>query len=247
MTHTTPSLTTLEENGFYPDLIASMRGFMDHMHNQKQCALGQEIAERFAAGYLGVATFSLDAFRPDPSDPLFTLKANYLAAMQEIFLRFHDRLPRQFYATLAFLGTRDDPTVEERIPEIEHLLPDGMNWQIADSMLHAMPLCSRLYFDIQTIINRHTGRILGHGCGCSCIMAEMPTCIVNAAMGDKPDVIAEETESFLRHGLGQNFLLEFGLPQSMGSSMKMQQRDLAKIGSAVSQTVLRTAHEHIVA
>ena len=242
MTHTTPSLTQLKQVGFYPDIIASLEGFMEHMHNQGQCALGQQIAERFAAGYLAVPEFDFKPFQPQANDPLFGLKTSFITAVQEIYQRFHDRLPRQFYATITFLGTRDDPTVEERIPEIEHLLPDGMNWQVADSMLHALPLCSRLYFDVQTTINQHTGRILGHGCGCACQMAEMPECVVRAAMGDKPEIIAEETESFLRHGLGQNFLLHFGLPQSMGPSVKMQQRDLAKISSTVHRTVLRTAH-----
>lgn len=229
MPHTTPSLGILKQDGFYPDLIASLQGFMEHMHTMHQCRLGQEIAERFAAGYLGVSSFTFDEYQPRLRDPLFRLKTEYLGAMKHIFQRFHDRLPRQFYATLAFLGTREDPTVEERIPEIEHLLPDAMNWQIADSMLHALPLCSRLYFDVQTTINVATGRILGHGCGCSCQMAEMPECVIRAGMGDKPEVIAEETESFLRHGLGQNFLLHFGLPQSMGPSIKMQLHDLTRL------------------
>ena len=245
MTHTTPSLNELKAQGFYPDLIASIEGFMQHMHDQRQCALGKQIAEQYAAGYIGASDFEFVAARPNVSDPLFELKDGFINAMEEIFARFHDRLPRQFYATLVFLGTREDPTVEEQIPEIEHLLPDGMNWQIADSMLHALPLCSRLYFDVQSIINSHTGRILGHGCGCSCQMSEMTKCVVDARMGDKVEVIAEETESFLRHGLGQSFLLHFGLPQSMGPSVKMQQRDLARIGQTARGTVLRAAHAHV--
>ncbi len=241
MAHTTDSINRLEAEGFYPDLIASMRGFMEHMHSTGQCALGKQIAEQFAAGFLAAPNFSTDPFRPDATDPLFKLKSNYLDAIQEIFERFRDRLPRQLYATLAFLGTRDDPTIEERIPEIEHLLPDGMNWKIADSILHALGVSFRLHFDVQSTINKRTGFILGHGCACGCAIAEMSRCVVDARMGDKPAVVEEETQAFLRHALSQCFLLHFGLPQGIGESLKIQRRNQTS-DQIVKTLVLKTAH-----
>jgi len=202
---------------------------MEFLHNNKFCRLGQDIVETYARGYIESAQFNINDFKPCEEDPFYQLKANYLNAVKEINQRFGNRLPIQFYQVLGFMTLRQDPTQEERIPDLEHLLPGQMGWKFADAVLHALPLCSRLYFDVQTIINKHTGRILGHGCGCSCGLAEMPRCVIDAPMGDKGCVLIEETESFLRHLLGQCFLLHFGLPQGMGASIKMQVTDLEKI------------------
>jgi len=243
MVHSTPSFTQLQELGFYPDLLASMQGFMEFMHNKGFCKLGREITETYASGYLTANEFSVKDFTPSPEDEFFKLKTDYLSALAAIHERFGDRMPRHFYDTLAFMALRSNPTQEERIPELEHLLPSGMDWKTADAILHAMPLCSRLYFDVQTVINHKTGRILGHGCGCSCAIASMPTCIINAAMGDKTEILLEETESFLRHLLGQCFLLHFGLPQGMGPSVKMNLHDLNRSLTTTEGLVLKqSAH-----
>ncbi len=226
MSHSTESLSKLQGLGFYPDILGSLEGFMQFMHNKGQCALGKEIAEIFASGYLTARDFDVSKLAPAEGEEFYNLKTRYLAAVGEIHKKFGDRLPRQFYETLAFMVQRPNPTKEERIPEIGHLLPEGMNWMMADAVLHAMPLCSRLYFDVQTRINRATGMILGHACGCSHSLSGMATCIVNAPMGEKTEIMFEETESFLRHVLGQYFLLHFGLPQGLGASVKMRLHDL---------------------
>jgi len=219
--HSTESHLKLKQNGFYPDIIGRMEGFMSFMHNKKMCTLGQEIVETFARGFVEVDNFSTKPFQPMRGDPLFELKSSYLIAVDSVFRRFGDRLPKQFYDTLAFMALRQNPEVEERIPELTHLLPSGMDWKTADSILHAMPLCSRLYLHVQTEINQETGRILGHGCGCGCIIPDMPECVVKAPMGDSSAVLVEETESFFQHAMSQLFLLQFGLPQGMGPSQKL--------------------------
>jgi len=219
--HSTPSFAQLVQRGFYPDILAAMSGFMAFMHKKKMCALGLEIVETFASGFLTVDDFSTKFYQPKPEDPFFDLKRSYLVAVDSIYSRFGDRLPIQFYSTLAFMTLRTNPVAEERIPELEHLLQDGMDWQVADSVLHALPLCSRLYFHAQTEVNQVTGRILGHGCGCGCGMPEMPTCVVRAPMGDSMEVLVEETEAFFRHAMAQLFVLRFGLPQGMGVSQKL--------------------------
>jgi hypothetical protein len=68
----------------------------------------------------------------------------------------------------------------------------------------------------------------------------MPTCIVDAAMGDKTEIMLEETESFLRHLLGQCFLLHFGLPQGMGPSVKMALHDLREVDRIVLKTTVHS-------
>lgn len=225
MSHSTPSLATLQSKGFYPDLLISLTRFMQFMHDKGSCATGKMIAEEFARGYLLAPGFDIKAFRPKVEDPLFDLKEDYADAIQVLFVEFGDRLPIQFYHTLAFMCLRDDPTEDARIPDIAHLLPDGLSWQAADTVLHTFPICYRLSFHIQSVINKFTGRILGHSCGCNHQLAEMPAGSVNVPMGDKHEIMLEETESYLRHGLGQRFLIEFGMPHGLGRSVKMQIAD----------------------
>ncbi len=233
MAHKTTSFTKLQDLGFYPDILGSMKGFMEFMHSKGHCGLGMQITETYAKGYLEAGAFQVEDFIPKVEDPFYELKTKYLDALATIHRRFGNRLPRQFYDTLAFSARRSDPTKEGRIPDLAHLLPNNMDWKTADAVLHAMPLCSRLYFDVQTVVNKKTGRILGHGCGCDHSLAAMPTCIVDAAMGDKTEIMLEETESFLRHLLGQCFLLHFGLPQGMGPSVKMELHDLREVDRIV--------------
>lgn len=225
MSHSTPSFTELQQLGFYPDILVSIDRWMNFMHNKRQCEIGIQIAEEFASGYLRARTFSVQPFQPHADDALYDLKSNYLDAVTRIFAKYGDRLPIQFYQTLAFMVLREDPTKDARIPDVAHLLPQGLTWQQADTVLHTFPICYRLSLDIQTTINMMTGRVLGHSCGCNHQLMEMPAGSVNVPMGDKESVLFEETESFLRHGFGQRYLIEFGMPHGLGPSVKMQIAD----------------------
>jgi hypothetical protein len=223
--HTTPSLAALKESGFYPDIVISLERYMQFMHDSKQCSTGRTIAEEFAYGYLHAREFDIKHFRPKIEDAHFDLKESYADAIQVIFTTFGDRLPLQFYQTLAFMCLRENPAEDARIPDIAHLLPTGLSWQSADTVLHTFPICYRLNFHIQTIIHRHTGRILGHSCGCNHQLAAMPNGNVDVPMGDSFEIMLEETESYLRHGLGQRFLIHFGMPHGLGKSVKMKIAD----------------------
>lgn len=223
--HTTPSLNSLKELGFYPDIVTSLERFMQVMHDSKQCSDGQEIAEEFASGYLHAREFNINSFRPKTEDTHFDLKESYADAIQVLFVTFGDRLPLQFYQTLAFMCLRDNPAEDARIPDIAHLLPTGLSWQTADTVLHTFPICYRLSFHIQTVIFQHTGRVLGHSCGCNHQLAAMPCGSIDMPMGDSVPIMLEETESFLRHGLGQRFLIRFGMPHRLGKSVKMSIAD----------------------
>lgn len=244
MSHSTTSYAALQQLDFYPDILGSLSGFMEFMHSKNFCGLGKKITEIYASGFLTAKTFRAEQFMPPNGDDFFDLKQKYLEAVELIHTRFGDRLPHQSYDTLAFMALRSDPTKEERIPDVAHLLPGGMNWKTADAVYHALPLCSRLYFDVQTAINAKTGRVLGHGCGCDHSLASMPTCIVNAPMGDSTEIMLEETESFLRHVLGQCFLLHFGLPQGMGASVKMNLHDLRRRPTTANRLVLKQSAHH---
>ena len=230
--HSLPeSVLKLQQMGFYPDHLNSLTGFVGRMHELGQCELGMKIADTTAEGFLKAKSFDprkTMTAAPD-SDGEFVEKWN--EAISVIHEKYSDRLPVQFYQVMLFTGLRPAPETEVKMPTVEHLLPDGMKWQVGDAVDHSMPLCTRLYLDIQTILCRITGRIMVHGCGCGkCapILAEGAS--INVPMSSDPSVFLEETESAVRHFMTQLIPLEWGLPHSIGESMTAKMIDLRAKG-----------------
>jgi hypothetical protein len=226
--HSLPvSLQQLVDLDFYPDHLNSMTGFIDQMHDRGMCKLGMDIVEIVAAGFLKSRQFDpwgTMADCPD-NDPAFTRR--WRSAVAEIHEKYQDRLPVQFYQIILFSGVRSRPEIEVKIPEVEHLLPDGMSWQVGDGVEHSLPLCTRLYMDVQTILYRHAGSIMIHGCGCgNCAPTLSTRAIINIPMSDDAGVGIEETESVVRHFMSQLILLHWNLPHSIGPSMTSQMIDL---------------------
>lgn len=221
------SLQTLIDLGFYPDHINSMSGFVHQMHERGMCKVGMNIVEIVAAGFLKSRDFNPWGTMEDcpENDPEFTHK--WRSAVAEIYQIHGDRLPVQFYQVLLWSGIRPQPQAEVKMPEVEHLLPDGMSWQVGDGVEHSLPLCTRLFMGIQTILFKHTGTIMVHGCGCgSCAPTLCADAVINVPMSDRPGVGLEETESVVRHFMAQLLLLNWNLPHSIGPSMTAQMIDL---------------------
>ncbi len=148
-------------------------------------------------------------------------------AIFDVHKKFGDRLPVQFYQVMLFTGLRPNPETEVKMPTVEHLLPDNMKWQVGDAVDHSLPLCTRLYMDIQTILFKKTGRIMVHGCGCGkCAPVLAGGASIDVPMSSDPSVFLEETESVVRHFMTQLIPLHWGLPHSMGESMTAQMIDL---------------------
>ncbi len=225
--HLPTSLQTLVGFGFYPDHIDSMTGFLHKMHTLGMCQIGMDIVETVAAGFLKSRAFDPWGTMEDSplNDPKFTRK--WRSAVAEIHQIHGDRLPVQFYQVLLWSGIRPQPQTEVKMPEVEHLLPDGMTWQVGDGVEHSLPLCTRLFMDVQTILFKHTGTIMVHGCGCgSCAPTLCADAVISVPMSDRPGVGLEETESVVRHFMSQLLLLHWNLPHSIGPSMTAKMIDL---------------------
>lgn len=215
-----PYLAALIETDFYPDHINSMTGFIHAMHSRGMCELGMSIVETVAKGFVQARTFDAWGTMQDSpeNDPVFTQQ--WRTAVAEIYAKYGNRLPVQFYQVILWSGVRPSPTTEVKMPDVEHLLPDGMTWQVGDGVEHSLPLCTRLYMDIQTILYKHTGTIMVHGCGCgNCAPTLQSNASINMPMSDDPSAGLEETESVVRHFMAQLILLNWNLPHSIGPSM----------------------------
>lgn len=210
------------EAGIFPhsDLVEVLQGFHDYCQHlgEKIARLGDQITQYCAHEYLEV--FKIEDFLPSAHDPDRGLKLEYLQAIQNFRSQFGDRLPRFFYATWAFMGTRPDPTQTARIPAVAHLLPYSMKWYHADAVLHSLPLLTKPYLHLLSLIHQETGRIPVHDCGCDHAIPEpIPGQTLRAFMNPAEGPAWDHApESWLRHAMGQLLLLRLGFPQHIGLS-----------------------------
>jgi hypothetical protein len=229
--HLPTSLQTLIDLDFYLDHINSMIGFVRQMHTLGMCEIGMNIVETVATGFLKSRAFDPWRTMEDCPDNDLEFTRKWRSAVAEIHQIHNDRLPVQFYQVLLWSGIRPQPQTEVKMPEVEHLLPDGMTWQVGDGVEHSLPLCTRLFMGVQTILFKHTGTIMVHGCGCgSCAPTLCADAVINVPMSDRPGVGLEETESVTRHFMAQLLLLNWNLPHSIGPSMTAQMIDLRNVG-----------------
>lgn len=220
----------LEAVGFHADLCETLHGFAVNtsahflsfgMREDVVQSVVGDTAEYFAGQYLQAQSgIDFTCFVPEQSDRLYTTKMKYLGAIKKLHAQFGGRLPAIVYNTLAFAGTREDPHTEVRIPDVEHNLIKltGSDWIAADTVLHALPKCSKLNLHTLSLINEATGSVLMHGCGCNHVVPAMGEYLIQCFMELDKATITEETESLLRHMLGDMILLKIGMPRIIGIS-----------------------------
>lgn len=224
------ALQKLIRTGFHRDLCETLYGFAT---NTQSHFLGLGMREAVVQGLVGDTTeyfvqqylrsttgIDFSRFEPELSDRLRGTKIKYLGAIKKLHGQFGDRLPAIVYNTLAFAGSREDPHTEVRIPDVESdlITLTGSDWIAADTVLHALPKCSKLNLHVLSLINEATGSVLMHGCGCNHVIPAMGEYRIECFMELDEATIIEETESLLRHMLGDMVLLKLGMPRIIGIS-----------------------------
>ncbi len=224
------SIKELEASGFHTDLCETLQGFNINtaahflslgMREEVVQSLVGDTTEYFAKQYIqSQAGIDFARFEPEWESRLYSTKMKYLGTIRKLHLQFGDRLPAIVYHTLAFAGTREDPHTEVRIPDIEGdlIALTGSDWISADTVLHALPKCSKLNLHVLSLINEATGSMLMHGCGCNHVIPAMGEYVIQCFMKLDEATIIEETESLLRHMLGDMILLKLGVPRIIGIS-----------------------------
>ena len=185
------------------------------------CDTTQYFAQQYLQSSAGI---NFSRFEPEQSDRLHGTKVKYLGAIKMLHGQFGDRLPAIVYNTLAFAGTRADPHTEVRIPDVENdlIALTRSDWISADTVLHALPKCSKLDLHVLSLINQATGSVLMHGCGCNHVIPAMGEYRIECFMKPDEATIVEETESLLRHMLGDMILLKLGMPRIIGISNRAE-------------------------
>ncbi len=133
-------------------------------------------------------------------------------AMIELFSIYGNRLPWALYGGYMFMVTRPNVHVAERLPELKHLLPADLPWECIDAVWHGFPPATALYIHILAVINRHTGTVPLHGCGCNHYLPPIkdPGTTIMQIVYPQPEDILAETEVPLSHCLTaiETFVLE---------------------------------------
>jgi|GEM_PF-6981156 len=220
----------LEATGFHTDLCETLHGFAVNtsahflslgMRQDIVQSLVGDTAEYFAGQYLQAQSgINFSCFVPERESKLYLTKMKYLGSIEKLKAQFGDRLPAIVYKTLAFVGTREDPHTEVRIPDIASSLftLTGADWISADTVLHALPKCSKLNLHTLSLINEATGSVIMHGCACNHLIPAMGDYFIRCFMKLDGAIVVEETESLLRHLLGDMVLLKLGMPRIIGIS-----------------------------
>ena len=165
-----------------------------------------DLANSFAQGYMPMSEevflSKINSFHL-PNDDSFSMREAMKEAMIDLFIIYRNRLPWALYGGYVFMVTRPNIHVAERLPDLKLLLPDDLPWECVDAVWHGFPPATALYMHILSVINRKTGTVPLHGCGCNHYMPPIndPDRVLMKIVYPKPDDIVIETEVPLSHCL----------------------------------------------
>lgn len=213
----------LGHTDFHPDLIAMAKGV--YLFAEKKRVEGDSHTADLILGSLEVVGEGyarkpdLDQFDAVLGDGADDLRQKYLCAVKEFYSYYRNRLPAQLYETLAYVGTRQDPTIEKRLPDVADEIP--CDWRIGDAAIHALTLGTGLLLHFESIVFKHTNHLFQHGCGCNHVLPEPDTCpdtVLRFTPPREARTIQEYTENFARHHVAEIWKLVQGLPHDFGLS-----------------------------
>ncbi len=223
-----------------PDIASKFAAFVDHVSASQYAddpAVSKKIkvrclnsALRLCEGYMPTDRkafeLKIDEFRASSTAGTVAIRIRdgMRVAMLELFDLYGMRLPWALYGGYMFMVTRPNLHQAERLPELAPHLPEGLPWETIDAVWHGLPPATSLYLHILSVINRHTGTIPLHGCGCNHYLPALP------GQGDPkmmvvfpaptPDQVVTETEVPVSHMLLAIESLARGLPHALGETDK---------------------------
>jgi hypothetical protein len=153
------------------------------------------------------------ALKQGDGPPSFS-RVGWVAGLKELGERYPE-IPSVLWDTIAIMGLRPSPHVEEEIPQLGSLLLH--DWGISDACLHAAAKATALWGDICNTLVRHSGCYVEHGCGCSHIVRELQQGATFPAMpADRHEHVTRE---FWEHCLSEVALIYvLGFPFALNAN-----------------------------
>lgn len=209
----------LIKQGFHADLIERAKGF-----KLQADRLG---FEEIANEYLGIVgesfqkPFDPARFSIGLDDADRELKQNILKGLSKLSQEFGDRVPTIVWDTLAFLGTRPNPTGYATIlASAPYLQEVGLHWAVADTVLHGLGKVYGLKSHVDSVIFDASGVIFEHNCDCGCAAQPVAnTATMRHFLPNEPVRRILATGALLSHLLSEALLIMgLKMPFEMGLS-----------------------------
>lgn len=201
----------LEGAGFHSDLLGRAYAHAAYCGQQEMGHNAAIVLSEVGQGFR--QPFNPSAFCPQDTDPQGNLKNRALTAITELSRYYGDRVSSVVWNALAHLASREDPEQEASIIKEAATGRLPHHYMLVDSALHAVGLVYTFALHVNSVMFRHTGRILVHNCDCNCSLVNLEE-VGGRIEYDLPlPKVVAASQSVLTHLLAETVkLIECGLP-----------------------------------
>jgi len=158
-------------NGFHEDLVGRAYAHLAYSRAYGNCENAETCLAVLDKGF--AAPFDRGRFAPTANDPNYALKTKALDAFSELSTFYGDRVSAVVWDSLAHLACRADPEEERSIIKEADSGTLPHHYLLVDCALHATGLVYTFLMHVNSVVFRHTGRILVHNCDCSCSLVNL--------------------------------------------------------------------------
>ncbi len=205
------SWQTLVTRGFHEDLIN--RAYAHLAYSKQYGNYGNAEATLMVLGEGFATPFDRSHFEPATNDANYTLKTSALDALCELSVFYGNRISAVVWDALAHLACRANPEVEQSIIKEAAAGTLPHHYMIVDSALHATGLVYTFLLHVNSVMFRHTGRILVHNCDCNCSLVNLEAIGGSIDYALPKGSIQVATQSVFTHLLAETVkLMECFLP-----------------------------------
>lgn len=203
----------LEARKFHQDLVDRAYGHLAYVSEYRLKGLDNAVSVLEALGEGFLMPFSPISFEPKQGDPSYDLKMKALNALNELRDFYGDRVSAVVWESFASLACRAEPEVEKSIIQEGAAGTLPYHYTIVDTMLHAAGLVYTFILHVNSVMFKHTGRILVHNCDCNHSLVNLEA--VGGSIDYTPPAanIKTMTQSVFTHSVAETIkLMEDFLP-----------------------------------
>lgn len=196
------SWRTLKKLSFHNDLMERAQAHAAYAKKHGFSQNAQYILEEVGKGFL-------TPFNPkDFTQETQGLRTKAMSALVELSNFYENRIPSLVWNSFAHLATREDPEVEKSIIKEASSGKLPHHYTIVDSCLHASGLVYTFMLHVNSVMFKHTGRILNHNCDCSCSLINLEEIdgVIKYELPQKSIITA--SQSVLTHFLAETVKLQ---------------------------------------
>ena len=198
-------------NGFHQDIVDRAYAHLAYCKEYGGLQNAEVVLAALGEGF--VNRFEHSAFEPARDDPHYDLKMRSLNALVELSEFYGDRVSSVVWKSLAYLACRADPEVEQSIIQADAMGDLPYSYTLVDSALHATGLVYTFLMHVNSVMFKHTGRILVHNCDCNCSLVNLEEMGGRIEYKLPQKKIEGATQSVFTHLLAETYkLMECFLP-----------------------------------